>query len=172
MTSLPTLRGPRVVVRAFDVDVDVEAFHAWQGDPRVIWWGASPDRATSARLLRERCARGSPPVTGAWAIDVDGAVVGTVFAFDIDDVEDGGDGAGGAVEIGWHLARAAQGRGHAREAAAVLLAHLRSCGQHNIVADIVPVNTASQHIARRLGFVVDGGVTKGGLFHERWRVPR
>ncbi len=167
-SSLPTLRGPRVVVRAFDVDADVDAFHAWQGDPRVIWWGASPDRATSARILRERVARGTPPCTGAWAIDVDGAVVGTVFAFNVDDV----DHVDGTVEMGWHLARAAQGRGHASEAAAVLLAHLRGSGVARVVADIVPVNTASQRVAQRLGFVVDGGVTKGGLFHERWRAPR
>lgn len=159
MTTLPTLQRGRLLLRAWrDDNDDLAAFHTIQGDARVIWWGHSASLEDSRAVLSERRSRAGAPRFGFWAVSEDNVVVGNVFLVD----------AGGRTEIGWHVARAAQGRGIAGLAAAALVEHAAATGLGVVAAPIVPVNVPSQRVARRLGFVVDGSVVKAGLFHELW----
>ena len=57
-----------------------------------------------------------------------------------------------AVEIGWRLARSSWGRGYATEAARASLAHaFGPLGLDEVVAMVVPGNTRSQGVMRKLG---------------------
>lgn len=158
--TLPTLTTSRLTLRPWrvDDDADVEAFHAIQGDPRVIWWGHARDLAASRAVMINRAAKDEPPTLGTWAIEKDNRVVGNGLLIRSEL----------GVEIGWHVVRAEQGQGIATEAAAALVEHAWNRGVDVVVAAIIPVNVPSQKVAQKLGLVVDGACTKVGLFHECW----
>lgn len=70
---------------------------------------------------------------------------------------------GGPAEIAWVISQPWQGKGYARRAAELLLAHLAERGVTAWIAHIHPEHVASQAIARGLGMrptdvVVDGEV--------------
>lgn len=168
MTIRPaTLRTARLTLRPWE-DGDVDAFHAIWGDPAVIWWGAARDRDESASILAEIVAhhgvRG--PGLGWWALvsNEDRAIVGNALLKP--------DPSTGDLEIGWHLAKRAQGRGYATEAARALIAHaFGALGiTTRIVATIVPDNAPSRRVAEKLGMRREGTVTKAGLLHDVWLV--
>jgi len=58
-------------------------------------------------------------------------------------------------EIGYMIGVAHQGQGLASEAARAVLAECRACGITRVRATIRPHNTASRHIAARLGMTID-----------------
>jgi RimJ/RimL family protein N-acetyltransferase len=159
--TLPTLTTTRLTLRPWrtEDEVDVAAFHAIQGDPRVIWWGHAADVAASRAVMHNRAAKDEPPVLGTWAIELHNVVVGNALLIRSEL----------GVEIGWHVRRDHQGRGIATEAAAALVDHAGGHGVDVVVAAIVPVNVPSQRVAQKLGLVVAGSCTKAGLFHECWR---
>ena len=71
----------------------------------------------------------------------------------------------GRAEIGYSLRSDRWGRGLAREALQLALAHaFDTLGLRRVEADIDPRNTASCGLAERLGFV------REGLLRERWLV--
>ncbi len=116
---------------------DVDIYHGIWGDSEVIWWGASPDRETSAEKLAavvDRCAA-MPAGLGWWWLELltDGVTVGDVF------LQPASDPPGG-IEIGWHLARAHWGNGYAQEGAASLLSHAWSLEVDEVTAPIVPTS--------------------------------
>jgi RimJ/RimL family protein N-acetyltransferase len=77
------------------------------------------------------------------------------------------------LELGYHFARHAWGRGYATEAArACVSAGFAHAGVADIVALIRPENLPSQGVARRLGMRVRGGVLHAGLVHDEWHVSR
>ena len=70
------------------------------------------------------------------------------------------------VDVGWLLLAEFQGKGLMTEAARALFRHLfDDLGVHKIEALIRPANTASQRLARRLGFRREGGPIR-----DRWLV--
>ncbi|GMG85475.1 GNAT family N-acetyltransferase [Paralimibaculum aggregatum] len=81
------------------------------------------------------------------------------------------------IELGWHLAPAAQGRGYATEAARAVRRHAAATlGARRLVSYIAAGNRRSQAVARRLGAVHEGAVTLdfglGGRHAEEvWRHP-
>ena len=163
------LETARLRLRRFEA-TDVDVYHGIWGDPEVIWWGASPDRETSAEqlvALVDRCAA-MPTGLGWWWLErlADGVVVGDVFLQPAPDPP-------GGIEIGWHLVRAYWGNGYAMEGAAPLLPHAWSLEFDEVTAPIVPDNLASVRLAERLGMKRQGPtVERGGLAHDVWVARR
>lgn len=159
------LETARLRLRSLET-ADVDSFHAIWGDPEVIWWGASPDRATSEQQLAklvDRCVA-MPPGLGWWWLErrADGVIVGDVCLQPAPDPP-------GGIEIGWHLARAHWGNGYAQEGATPLLPHAWSLGIEEVIAMIVPVNLPSVRVAERLGMRRRGQtIDRGGLAHGIW----
>jgi hypothetical protein len=75
--------------------------------------------------------------------------------------------AAGPAEVAWVAARAAQGRGHASQAAASLVAGPRQAGW-TVTADIHPGRHASQRVARAARLVPAAGTCDG---ETRWVSP-
>jgi RimJ/RimL family protein N-acetyltransferase len=153
----------RLTLRAW-TPADAAAFHGIWGDPEVIWWGHAPDLAASAAKLREFLGRtaGTHPLLG-WRAAIErstGSVVGNVLlqppAF-----------SPGDVEVGWHLARRAWGRGFATEAARALVERaFQELPVPRVVAPIRVGNDRSCRVAERLGFTRAGPLLHGGLPHD------
>lgn len=68
---------------------------------------------------------------------------------------------GESAEISWVIGRPWQGRGHAKQAARLLLDGLIDAGVSEVVAFIHPDHLASQHVARSLGMHVTDVVVDG-----------
>jgi RimJ/RimL family protein N-acetyltransferase len=75
--------------------------------------------------------------------------------------------AAGPAEVAWVVARAAQGRGYAREAACCLVRHLRAAGW-SVVAHVHPGHVASQRVAHAAGLRPTGDLVDGEV---RWELP-
>jgi [ribosomal protein S5]-alanine N-acetyltransferase len=161
---------PRLAARAWRAsDDDKAAFHRIWGDPRVIWWGAAEDAAASARKLEEIASRAAAMPEGqGWFAVVErgsGEIVGNVVLQPYVDEPD--------VEIGWHFAHDAWGRGYATEAARALTRHgFERANASRIVADIVPDNLRSMRVAARLGMRKIGERTRASLPHVVLAITR
>ncbi|HTJ41411.1 MAG TPA: GNAT family N-acetyltransferase [Kofleriaceae bacterium] len=163
------IRTARLELRLWtEREDDVAAFFAIWGDPRVIWWGACADRdaarATIARVSA-RCA--GVPACG-WFAMIDratGAVVGSACL-------QPAPVPAGEIEVGWHVARAHQGRGFATEAARALLDHAWASGLTRVIAEAVPLNGASIAIMRKLGMRYASMVERGGCGHVVFAIDR
>jgi RimJ/RimL family protein N-acetyltransferase len=75
--------------------------------------------------------------------------------------------AAGPAEVAWVVARAAQGRGYAKEAARSLVAVLQEA-DWAVVAHIHPDHLASQRVARAAGLSPTTGIRDG---ETRWVTP-
>jgi RimJ/RimL family protein N-acetyltransferase len=75
--------------------------------------------------------------------------------------------AAGPAEVAWVVARAAQGRGYAKEAACSLVAVLQEAGW-TVIAHIHPGHLASQRVARAAGLSLTTAVRDG---ETRWVSP-
>jgi RimJ/RimL family protein N-acetyltransferase len=157
------LATERLTLRPWRTD-DVDAFHTIWGDPRVIFWGPSKDRDASAVLLRSivehHGARG--PGLGWWAVLERGEIVGNMLLKPAVFAE--------GMEIGWHVAHAAQRRGIATEAARRVLLHAHELGHRRVVAAILVDNAASQGVARNLGMTYERDVMHADLLHGLWSI--
>jgi ribosomal-protein-alanine N-acetyltransferase len=149
------LEGPRVRLRPWR-DEDLPAVAAMNGDPEVMRWFVKPlSRAESDEWSARMRAHFEKHGWGFWIVDLPGeadtvGVVGLQHAsFESWFTP--------AVEIGWRTARGFQRRGLAEEAARLALAHgFGPAGLKEIVCWIVPGNTASEALARKLGFAPHG----------------
>jgi RimJ/RimL family protein N-acetyltransferase len=72
--------------------------------------------------------------------------------------------AAGPAEVAWVVAREAQGKGYAKEAARSLVSRLQAAGW-TVVAHIHPGHLASQGVARAAGLSPTGDVYDGEV---RW----
>ena len=113
-----------------------------------------------ARLAARRSPDGNQ-MWGNWVIRVraSGAAAGVAQA-----TLPAGGPAAGPAEVAWVLARPAQGRGYASEAARSLVALLRNDGW-TVVAHIHPGHLASQRVARAAGLSPTSDVRDG---ETRW----
>ena len=135
-------------------------------DPRLheLTGGAPVSAAVLAdryqRLERRRSPEGDQG-WGNWVMRVraTGRAVGTVQATLPADGP-----AAGPAEVAWVVAREAQGRGYAKEAARSLVALLQAAGW-TVVAHIHPGHLASQGVARAAGLSPTGDVHDGEV---RW----
>lgn len=152
---VPVLETARLRLRGHRVD-DFGPLAALWADPEVIrYMGGKPSTPQEAwmRLMRY------PGMWvllryGFWAIEekASGRVIGDIGYMDARrPMEPPLDGM---PELGWALARDAQGRGYAREALSAVLAWGKAhFGAHRAVCTIEPDNAASIRLATDAGFV-------------------
>lgn len=154
------LEGPRARLRPFR-EADAPAFAALNADPEVMRHFAAPlARAESDAFLARILA--NPAETGFMAVEerATGAFAGMCGLARVPWPP-----LAGAVEIGWRLAPAFQGRGLATEAARLALSHaFGPLGLERVVAFTVPANERSWRLMERVG------MTRVGTF-EHPRLP-
>lgn len=160
--DLPELEGERIRLRGFRED-DLHDFYAVHSDVEVMRYWSSP-AWTELSQARERLANARDGRDAerllCWAIADrdDDRVIGGVTLFAIDRVQ-------GRAEVGYSLRSDQWGRGLAREALELALAHaFDTLGLRRVEADIDPRNTSSCGLAERMGFV------REGVLRERWLV--
>jgi len=161
---LHPIETARLVLRPWTLTAaDAGAFHRIWGNPQVIWWGHAVDADESLRVLERvvRRAEQMPPGLGWFAV-VERAgerIVGGVMLQPASYLDD--------VELGYHVAHEAWGRGYATEASRGLLDYgLGELGLPRIVAAIHPDNFASRRVADKLGMVCEGQVMHATQLHD------
>lgn len=134
-------------------DSDREPFAALNADPEVMRYFPSLLTRAESDALLERLQGGlTANGWGLWAAEWEGACVGFVGLqrprFEAPFMP--------CVELGWRLARHAQGRGLATEGARAVLAFAREhlLGEA-LVSFTVPENRASRRVMEKLGFTHD-----------------
>lgn len=114
-----------------------------------------------------------------WMVEADGRVAGTVSAREFSRAQ-------GRIEVGYMLAEEYLGRGIGSRAVSLMLERLFSIPElHRIWLTTTAENTASQALARKLGFVLEGvlrehSVVQGrrldqqlwGLLRPEWEARR
>jgi ribosomal-protein-alanine N-acetyltransferase len=170
--GIPTLRTPRLTLRAWELDspADVRDAHRMYRDPEIHRYlrgveHASRSIAQTRALLSRWCARATTRLDGScfWALcePPEGAAVGMIALQrlphgDPDDNEQ----LSTDWEVGWHLRRDRWGRGYASEGARAALAHAFGAMRLDIVLAVThPGNAASQAVALRIG-MREAGVTR------------
>lgn len=147
MASLPHLTTDRLRLRPFAPE-DAEAFHAIWGDPKVIWWGASPSLENTRERFETLLRRHAdwPPGVGWFAVtrrgrdDVLGDLILQPAPF------------ANGIEIGWHFRQDAWGWGYATEAARAVLSHaFGTVGLERVYAIVATQNVASLRVVDKLG---------------------
>ncbi len=160
--DLPTLEAGRIRLRGFR-EADFEDFYAVHADPRVMRYWSFPawtERSQGRARFADAMAGRDADEKLCWAIadTNDNRLIGGVTVFSIDRPQ-------GRAEIGYALRSDHWGRGLAREALQLALAHaFGPLGLRRIEADIDPRNTASCALAERVGFL------REGVLRERWQV--
>ena len=129
-------------------------------DPRLheFTGGAPVSAAALADRYRRLAKRRSPEGDQGWGnwvmrVRATGRTVGTVQATLP---------AAGPAEVAWVVAREAQGKGYAKEAARSLVTRLQAAGW-TVVAHIHPGHLASQGVARAAGLSPTGDVYDGEM---------
>lgn len=160
--AVPLLPGPHVQLRAQRAS-DVPALFGIHSDAVVMrYWSFPPfTRIKQARDLFEKNDHGRRTgefVPWAIALRTDDSLIGTCTLFAIDTTHR-------RAMIGYALARAHWGRGHAQAALRLALDHaFGALALNRVEADVDPRNTASWRLLERIGFA------REGLLRERWRV--
>jgi RimJ/RimL family protein N-acetyltransferase len=159
-----TLRGPRVILRPWQLPEDLEPLFAINGDPAAMrFFPETMDRAGSDDWGRRIAADCASRAYGFWALDLPGAgLVGVVgikpVPFEADFTP--------AIEIGWRIATAYQRQGLAEEAARLALAYgFGPAGLADIVAFTPPANEPSWRLMEKLG------MTRRGVFEHPRLAP-
>lgn len=152
MPEVVRLTTERVVLRDWR-DADLEPFAALNADPVVMTHFPSVLTREQSDALAGRI-RGllSAQGWGLWAAEAEGSFIGFVGIarprFDAP--------FSPCVELGWRLARHAQGRGLATEAAReVLRFALENLPGENVVSFTVPQNTASRRVMEKIGLTYE-----------------
>lgn len=161
-TPLPALEGTRVRLRGIEA-ADFDAFYALHSDPRVMRYWSFPawsEREQARDYFASACGGrdASRLLCRAIAGREDDRLIGAVTLYDIDPAQ-------GRAAIGYALASRWWGRGLAREALSLVLAHaFDALALRRVEADIDPRNEASCRLVERLGF------RREGTLRERWHV--
>ena len=152
--AIPTLTTERLILREPRED-DFEALVAFNASERSRFVGGPQDRFTSWRGFLAVIGHWALRGFGFWTLqrrdDAGGAPVGRVGLLRNDGWPE--------TELGWQLYDGHEGRGYATEAAAAARVHAYdSLGFTTLVSYIAPDNTASRHVAERLGAAAEGQI--------------
>jgi RimJ/RimL family protein N-acetyltransferase len=156
----------RLVIRNWMPQDDAEQAFEIYGDPEVMRFigrGKTEESVeTQRRSLQQRVDRTAAlnNGTGFWAIadKQTGEIFGTVILKQLPD-NDGNPTPD--FEVGWHLKKAAWGKGYATEAGQAVLDYGFNVLKLPIIYAVVnPENTASIHVTQRLGMVPLGRTQK------------
>jgi len=134
---------------------DRAPFAELNGDPEVMATLGPPLSREASDALAERiCDAMAKQGWGLWAVEVDG---GASFIGFIGLSRVGFDAPfAPAIEIGWRLARAHQGRGYATEGARAVLAWAaRHLDADELVSFTAAVNARSERVMQRIGMQRD-----------------
>ena len=161
------IHGERIRLDALRDD-DFEPLYELQSDPVVCRYLLYEPRSREkvAEVLTRDAAATRLAKPGDYlqpAIrDSDGRFVGTMY-FELKSVDDR------TAEIGWLVGPAFQGRGYAREAAAMLLdLAFGELGLHRVIAELDPRNTASVRVCERLGMRKEGHFVEQMWLKDEW----
>ena len=162
-----SMDGERIRLDALRDD-DFEPLYEMQSDPVVCRYLLYEPRSREkvAEVLTRDAAATRLAKPGDYlqpAIrDSDGRFVGTMY-FELKSVDDR------TAEIGWLVGPAFQGRGYAREAAAMLLdLAFGELGLHRVIAELDPRNTASVRVCERLGMRKEGHFVEQMWLKDEW----
>jgi RimJ/RimL family protein N-acetyltransferase len=162
--EIPTLRTSRLVLRAFRA-ADIDAWAAMEADPEVRRYRGNDPRsrdqswAVMETLLGQWALRGY----GVFAVErlADSVFIGIAGILHPADWPE--------PELSYSLARAAWGNGFASEAASTARDWaFQRHGFGRLASFILPQNTRSIRVAKRLGAVLDGTVALRGFEAEWW----
>ena len=149
MSRMPPASTDRLLIRPFRPS-DVEAAWAIYEDPEVTrflsWERPSLEEYRDLFLARMEAWAAYPAGQGVWAMleRETGRMAGMLMLKPLDE--------GPEVEVGYHLAHWAWGRGYATEGARAALRHgFTDGGLERIVAVVHPDNAASLRVIDRLG---------------------
>ncbi|MBA8878175.1 GNAT family N-acetyltransferase [Phyllobacterium myrsinacearum] len=146
---LPTFETERLFLRPRTM-ADLEDCMTMDRDPEVTRYVPGPwhDPDAHRRFITARMEADFAPGLGYWSIFAKRQpelFLGWVLLIPDDAV-------GPDIEIGWRLNRHAWGKGYATEAARALVVHaFEHVGVERIIAAIHPDNTASMHVAEKMG---------------------
>lgn len=157
---VPTLRTERLVLRAPRL-TDFAAYAAIFQSERAVHIGGPFTIENTWDDYSRLCAGWLLRGHGIWAVETRAGVpVGFVLiGFEPGDAE---------LELGWFLARDAEGQGYATEAARAARAFgFATLGLARLVSYVAPANYASARIAERLGAVVEGQLDGSDIWVHR-----
>lgn len=145
-------KTPAVTLRSRTA-ADLDALYGIAADLET-WEERNPGRPAlptrEAWQARLEARESNPDGSMSFVIDVDGAAVGTVGVFDIDEVARHG-------EVGIALAQHARGRGFGSEAMEQILAFAFLRGNlRRIHLEVIASNAAAIRVYEKLGFVTEG----------------
>lgn len=127
---------------------DAYALFSTMADPDMMrWWSRAPFEHVED--LRAYFAQDNQSDWRSWAIARTGEEQAIGFVST-------GQKREGVSEIGYLVAREAQGQGYAYEAVAMLVEQLFAQGQRRVFADTDPDNKPSITLLRALGFALEG----------------
>jgi RimJ/RimL family protein N-acetyltransferase len=156
---------------------DADALYRYFGTDPVMYqysgWNpyATPEMAEGA--VREFIGSYGDEHFYGWAIDVDGALCGTIGAYDYQVGAGGcGDDRDDRIEVGLSVARDCWGRGYATEALKAVLAYLtENEGISSVTAWCAAENIGSRRAVEKAGMklvsVEEGGLTVGDRVYDK-----
>ena len=164
--EIPTLATERLTLRA-QRPADFDAYAAFYGSERSWGMGGPLDRPQAWRAFATELGHWQMRGYGFWAVDVTetGETVGQVGFWHPEGWSE--------VEIGWAMFEGSEGKGYAFEAATRLRGHAYdTLGWGPLTSVIVPGNTRSEALARRLGAAPERDwLSPSGRTAVIWRHP-
>jgi RimJ/RimL family protein N-acetyltransferase len=162
------LTTDRLVLRRFRDD-DLDAFVAYRSDPEVARYQSwdAPYPPAEARRFLDSLRAADPDTPGEWfqfavALGGDDRLIGDCAALVLP-------GDPGQAQIGFSLARAAQGRGYATEAVRRLLDYLLlERGKHRVTAGCDDRNLRSAALLERVGMRREGHLLESAWSKGEW----
>jgi [ribosomal protein S5]-alanine N-acetyltransferase len=163
----PELHTPRLKLRSWNEN-DAEDGWAIYGDAEVTRFLGDGMPMASVEVVRtkikEWVAKYSRPeflIWGAWAVEF--VETSTVIGMGL--LKPTGGAPESPIEIGWHLGRRYWGNGFATEAGSAIVRYaFEDCKLEEIIALIVPENTRSAGVAKRLGLQL---IDRTNRYYER-----
>lgn len=167
------IEGERVLLDVLRPD-DLGDLHAMQSDPDVcrylLYEPRSLDEARKALARDAAATRLEKPGDYLQPAlrDREGRFLGTMY-FALHGTDSDSVGPDRTAEIGWILLPSSQGKGYAREAAALLLDFaFGTLGLHRVYAELDPRNAASIALCERLGMRHEGHFVEHMWLKGEW----